>query len=79
MALVTAISSEIAVVLRSCFLWIDIDGGGVDLEMEEPFAGDVAAVKFGGGEFPELSGFQGAVGEILAGAGSVERCFGYVA
>src|SRR5580704_6318660 len=78
MALMTAISSEIAVVLRSCFLWIDIDGGGVDFEMEEPVAGDVAAVEFGGGKFPELGGFQGAVGEILAGAGSVERRFGYV-
>jgi hypothetical protein len=78
-ALVTAISSEIAVVLRSCFLRVDGDGGGVDFEMEEPVAGDVAAVEFGGGKFPELGGFQGAVGEILAGAGSSERCFGHVA
>jgi len=43
--------------LRGCFCRIDIGGGGVYLETEEPVAGDVAAVEFGGGEFPELGGF----------------------
>lgn len=54
-------------------------GGGIDFEVEEPGAWHVAAVDFGGGKFPEFRGRQSAVGEILAWAGGIESCLGYVA
>jgi hypothetical protein len=63
--------------LRSCLCRVDVGGGGVDFEMEEPVARDVAAVEFRGSEFPELGGLQRAVGEILAGAGGSEGRFGH--
>ena len=55
----------------------DVDVGGVDFEMDEPFTGDGAAVLLGGREFPELGGVQSPVGEKLAGAAGVDGGLGY--
>jgi hypothetical protein len=68
----------IAVLLRSRFCWMDVDGGRIDFEMEEPFARDVLAVHFCGCEFPELCGLQCAVGKKLAGPARIEGCFRYI-
>ena len=56
---------------------MDVDGGGIDFEMEEPFAGDGAAVLFGGRKSPELRGLEGAVGEKLTGATGVKGGLDY--
>ena len=69
----------LVVPLWSDFSRIDVDGGRVDLETQEPVAWHAASVDFRGGKFPKLRGCQRAVGEIRAGAGRIERCFGYVA
>ena len=37
-------------------LGVDGGGGGIDFEIEEPLAGYVAAVDFGGRKFPEFCG-----------------------
>ena len=58
---------------------MDGGGGGIDFEVEEPLAWDVAAVDFGRSKFPELGGLKCAVGEILAWPGSGEGCLGYIA
>lgn len=51
------VPSSRGTVLGGGLLWVDGGGGGIDLEVEEPFAGHVATVHFRGSEFPELGGF----------------------
>ena len=68
--------AEFPVKLRGGFGGVDVDIGGVDFEVDEPFAGYGAAVLLGRGEFPALRGLQGAVGEKLAGAAGVDGGLG---
>ena len=70
-------TSEFPVKLRRGFGGVDVDVGGVDFEVDEPFAGYGAAVSLGGRKFPALRGLQGAVGEKLTGAAGVDGGLGY--
>ena len=56
-----------------------MDAGGRELEADLPFAGDAAAVYFGGVEFPAARGFEAEVGEILTRAGVGEIGFSDIA
>src|ERR1700732_4474381 len=64
--------------LWSGLLRVDGGGGGLDLEVQEPLAWHIAAVHLCGNKFPELGGFQRAVGKILAWSRRIEGCLGYV-
>jgi hypothetical protein len=66
-------------VLRCSLFRKCLDAGLRKLETDEPHAGNTAAVDFGRSEFPAAGGFQGQIGEILAGAGRIESGFGDVA
>jgi hypothetical protein len=49
-------SYEIVRQLWGGLLWVDGGGGGIDFEIEEPLAWDVAAVQLSGDKFPEFRG-----------------------
>ena len=65
-------------------LWRDLlregfDAGGSELKTDFPFAGNAAAIHFGGVEFPTAHGLHSDVRKILARAGIGEIGFGDIA
>src|SRR5256885_929936 len=65
--------------LRRCLFWKGLGPGWRELEADEPFAGGAVAADFGRSKLPAARGFQSKVGEILTGAGRIERSLGDVA